>query len=148
MVLAAASTAVSSAADRPDVPRTQAFPDFAMMPALDCAVAALVKSITTSDAAARAARSGLARLVPPVRVAPAAATSSVSSCPMRPVMPAMPMRVVMLLFPNRSWDFASGANVRPVEANDARLYSRSDRADRTYGRPQLLWAWIARRQRG
>src|SRR6185312_5413867 len=101
-------TAASSAADRPDVPRTQGVPVAARAAAVGCAVAALVKSTTTSAALAKAATSGNSeapegapadepgRRQPPAKVAPAARTSSANSTPIRPVMPAMPMRIVMV----------------------------------------------------
>jgi hypothetical protein len=87
----AAATAASSAAESPEVPRTQAVPAAARAVAWPCTALARVKSITTSQAAASASTVSPLR-VPPASGQPAPVTSSTSNRPMRPDMPATPMR--------------------------------------------------------
>ena len=130
---AAASTAASSAADRPEVPSTQALPDSAMAAAvrLRCGRVGEVDDHVGGGGESRQIgqqrdrRPGElcrspARPMPPVRAAPAAGTSSARSWPMRPVMPAMPMRVAMLASLDRARDSAWPRRSRPGAAAKSR----------------------------
>ena len=107
---AARRTSASASAERPEVPSTQGVPARASAAAWAGIAAALVKSITASQAAARAAISGNSatscggvaalpgRSVPPAtRKEGSARTAATSSPPMRPATPAIPISISVRL---------------------------------------------------